>query len=101
MSFKDVNDSINKIMGSMMDLFYPRRCPFCGAIVGKELLCKECKKTLPWCEKIKSGANFKSVTAPLYYEDGFILLFIERAPFASTVCLPSAVKMVTSLSFSP
>ena len=69
MSFKDVNDSINKIMGSMMALFYPRRCPFCGAIVGKELLCDGCKKPLPWCEKVKSGANFKSVTAPLYYED--------------------------------
>ena len=69
MSFKDVNDSINKIMGSMMDLFFPRRCPFCGAIVGKELLCDGCKKMLPWCEKVKSGANFKSVTAPLYYED--------------------------------
>ena len=69
MSFKDVNDSINKIMGSMMDLFFPRRCPFCGAIVGKELLCEACKKTLPWCEKVKSGANFKSVTAPLFYED--------------------------------
>ena len=31
----------------------------------------------------------------------FILLFIERAPLARTVCLPSAVKIVTSLSFSP
>ena len=53
MSFKDVNDSINKIMGSMMDLFFPRRCPFCGAIVGKELLCDGCKKTLP---PMRSGA---------------------------------------------
>lgn len=68
MSFSDVNDSINRVMGGMMDLFFPRKCPFCGAIVGKELLCGDCEKTLPWCEKERNGANFQRVTAPLFYE---------------------------------
>ena len=68
MSFSDVNDSINRVMGGMMDLFFPRKCPFCGAIVGKDLLCGACEKTLPWCEKERNGANFQRVTAPLFYE---------------------------------
>lgn len=69
MSFKDINDSLNKTMRGVMDLFFPRKCPFCGMSVGKELLCDDCRRTLPWCEEERSGAGFGRVTAPLYYGD--------------------------------
>lgn len=69
MSVKDINDSLNKTMRGVMDLFFPRKCPFCDSSVGKELLCCDCRKTLPWCEEERSGAGFGRVTAPLYYED--------------------------------
>ena len=70
MSLADLNEAINKMMGGMMDFFLPRKCPFCGAIVGKELLCQQCRQTLPWCEEERTGPNVDRVTAPLYYEDG-------------------------------
>lgn len=60
----------HKLMGGVMDLLFPRKCPFCGAITGKDVLCQNCEKTLPWCGKERSGANFDCVTAPLYYEEG-------------------------------
>lgn len=70
MSWKDLNDTINRIMGGMMDIFFPRKCPFCGTPTEKELLCGKCKSSLPWCEEERSGAPFGRVTAPLYYENG-------------------------------
>lgn len=60
----------HKLMDGVMDLLFPRKCPFCGAITGKDILCQNCEKSLPWCEKERSGANFQCVAAPLFYEDG-------------------------------
>ncbi len=69
MSWQDVNDAINKTIGGMMDLFFPRKCPFCGTPTGKKLLCEACQKSLPWCEEERTVGSLR-VTAPLYYEDG-------------------------------
>ena len=69
MSWQDVNDAINKTMGGLMDLFFPRKCPFCGTPTGKKLLCDACKNSLPWCDEERTVGSLR-VTAPLYYEDG-------------------------------
>ena len=39
MSLSDINKSLDKAGRSILDFFMPRRCPFCGAVAGKELLC--------------------------------------------------------------
>ena len=62
------SDSLNKMQRSIMDFFFPRKCPFCGAVVGKELLCGDCRKTLPFCSEIVKGSGYGRVTAPLYYQ---------------------------------
>ena len=67
MSAKEFNDSINRVLGGVMNLLYPRKCPFCGAMVGKTLLCRHCEETLPWCEEERRIKSLR-VTAPLYYE---------------------------------
>ena len=64
----DINDSLNRASRSVMDFFFPRKCPFCGAVVGKDLLCGDCRKNLPFCNEIVKGSGFGRVTAPLYYK---------------------------------
>ena len=39
------NDDLNKINSSLMDFFFPRKCPFCGKTTGKQLLCDTCRDT--------------------------------------------------------
>ena len=62
------NDDLNKINSSLMDFFFPRKCPFCGKTTGKQLLCDTCRDTLPRCERVRYGADFGRCAAPLYYE---------------------------------
>ena len=64
----NINDTLNKASHRLMDFFFPRKCPFCGAVVGKELLCENCKKNLPYCNETVTGSGYGSVTAPLYYK---------------------------------
>lgn len=61
------NDSLDKAQRGLLDFFFPRRCPFCGRMAGKELLCETCRDDLPWCHKLRTGA-FGECAAPLYYE---------------------------------
>ena len=63
------NDELNRINDSLLNFFFPRKCPFCGRPAGKALLCNQCAKSLPRCEKIRQGADFGRCAAPLYYED--------------------------------
>lgn len=62
------NDDLNKINSSLMDFFFPRKCPFCGKTTGKQLLCNTCRDTLPRCERVRYGADFGRCAASLYYE---------------------------------
>ena len=62
------NDELNKITDNLLGVFFPRKCPFCGKLTGKTLLCDKCETTLPRCEEIRQGADFGRCTAPLYYE---------------------------------
>ncbi len=62
------NDELNKITDDILSVFFPRKCPFCGKLTGKTLVCDKCETTLPLCGKIRQGADFGRCTAPLYYE---------------------------------
>ena len=63
------NDELNRINDSLLNFFFPRKCPFCGRPAGKALLCDQCAQSLPRCEKVRQGADFGRCAAPLYYED--------------------------------
>lgn len=62
------NDELNKITDNLLGVFFPRKCPFCGKLTGKTLLCETCGAALPRCEEVRQGADFGRCTAPLYYE---------------------------------
>ena len=65
-----LNDELNKLSRGILDFFFPRRCPFCGAVAGKELLCKKCLRSLPFTgEHAVREGTFGRCAAPLYYED--------------------------------
>lgn len=64
------NDTLNKASRGILDFFFPRHCPFCGAPVGKELLCQKCRTALPFTnEHALHTGTFGKCAAPLYYED--------------------------------
>lgn len=63
-----LNLELNRLSDSLLSFFFPRRCPFCGRITGKELLCDSCADTLSRCDKVRQGADFGRCAAPLYYE---------------------------------
>ena len=62
-------DRLNRVQKSVGDLLFPRRCPFCGAIVEKDLLCGTCRRTLPFTEghALRKGP-YGRCAAPLWYE---------------------------------
>lgn len=65
------NDRFNQISRGTMDVLFPRKCPFCGLPIGKELLCASCGKDLPFTEgqAVRRGADYGRCAAPLYYDD--------------------------------
>ena len=74
-------DDLNRAARSVMDFFFPRQCPFCGGIVGRELLCDKCCKTLPYTgEHAVVDGRFGSAAAPLYYE-GAVREAVHRLKF--------------------
>ena len=42
-----INDALDKAQRGLLDFFFPRKCPFCGRVAGRELLCEACKASLP------------------------------------------------------
>ena len=76
MSITDLNEALDKAERGILNFFLPRRCPFCGAVTGKALLCDKCEKSLPYTgERAVEEAGFARCAAPLYY-DGSV-----RKPF--------------------
>ena len=64
------NDKLNETSRGFLHFLFPNKCPFCGAVLGKDgLMCKECEKTLPRCGKLRTGADFGRCAAPFYYEE--------------------------------
>ena len=64
------NDQLNRWGRSVMDFLFPRRCPFCGVIAGKKLMCQHCADTLPFTNEnaVCEGAGFGRCASPFYYE---------------------------------
>lgn len=85
-----LNDELNKLSRGILDFFFPRRCPFCGAVAGKELLCKKCLRSLPFTgEHAVREGTFGRCAAPLYYEDSVreaILQFKFKAKLGGLSC---------------
>lgn len=61
-----------KIFTWLLDLLYPPKCAFCGALVSKERhgCCKKCEKRLPFAKNggCMNGNFFTVCLSPLYYE---------------------------------
>ena len=69
MSITDLNEALDKAERGILNFFLPRRCPFCGAVTGKALLCDKCEKSLPYTgERAVEEAGFARCAAPLYYD---------------------------------
>lgn len=85
-----LNDELNKLSRGILDFFFPHRCPFCGAVAGKELLCKKCLRSLPFTgEHAVREGTFGRCAAPLYYEDRVreaILQFKFKAKLGGLSC---------------
>ena len=85
-----LNDELNKLSRGILDFFFPRRCPFCGAVAGKELLCNKCLRSLPFTgEHAVREGTFGRCAAPLYYEDRVreaILQFKFKAKLGGLSC---------------
>ena len=67
-----INDRLNTFSRGIMDFFFPRKCPFCGVPVGKELVCESCSRDLPFTgdRALRRGAGYGRCASPLYYEAG-------------------------------
>ena len=57
MSITDLNEALDKAERGILNFFLPRRCPFCGAVTGKELLCDKCEKSLPYTRREGGGGG--------------------------------------------
>lgn len=57
------------IRNHIMDLLFPHRCPFCGKVTGRELLCDTCRPKLPDTGgRMVTEGGYGKCAAPLYYE---------------------------------
>ena len=57
------------VRDAVMDLIFPRRCPFCGRITDGALLCPACAAALPVTgEHPTAEGTYGRCAAPLYYE---------------------------------
>ena len=96
------NDWLDKLQRNMLDLFFPRHCPFCGRVVGRELLCGACEKTLPYCREVRTG-SFGRCAAPLYYEGAVreaILAFKFKGRLEALECFGSLMAQTAAETFS-
>lgn len=97
-----VNDRLDRLQRDLLDFFFPRHCPFCGRIVGKELLCGACEKALPYCREVRTG-SFGRCAAPLYYEGAVreaILAFKFKGKLEVLDCFGSLMAQTTAEAFS-
>lgn len=71
MGMSDLNERLNQLEQGALNLLFPRKCPFCNRhIGGRDLICGDCEKTLPYTgDRARRQVSGLRVAAPLYYED--------------------------------
>lgn len=60
------------VIGVVLDLLFPPKCPFCRRVVDGSAVCGACEKSLPWTkgeESLRIGADELLCSAPLFYEE--------------------------------
>jgi len=67
-AIRGISESLDKAQRGLLDLFFPRKCPFCGAVAGKDLLCSKCRDTLPWSRGIREQSGFGRCASTFRYE---------------------------------
>ena len=61
-----------KLTGTLLDLLFPPKCPFCRRVLDAPGMCPECEKTLPLTDEAHSLRELRGgllCTAPLWYEN--------------------------------
>ena len=61
-----------KFLDSLLDLIFPPRCPFCGRVLERTGVCRDCREHLPWTagdDRLRRGADGLVCCAPLWYRD--------------------------------
>ena len=54
---------------TLLNLFFPPKCPFCRRILREASHCPHCAKTLPWNEEpLRRGSGYGVCAVPLRYE---------------------------------
>ena len=61
---------MNHFFESIINLFFPPKCPFCGKVLDEVGICPVCEKDLPWIPEEQVAKTEKDLTcaAPLWYE---------------------------------
>ena len=61
---------MNRFFESLINLFFPPKCPFCGKILDTVGICPKCERSLPWVPEEEVAFTEKDLTcaAPLWYE---------------------------------
>ena len=61
---------MNHFFESIINLFFPPKCPFCGKVLDAVGVCPKCEKDLPWVPEEQVVMTDKDLTcaAPLWYE---------------------------------
>ena len=61
---------MNRFFESLINLFFPPKCPFCGKVLDAVGICSKCEKDLPWLPEEQVVMTDKDLTcaAPLWYE---------------------------------
>ncbi len=63
------NEQLNRWNQEVLNFFFPRHCPFCGCMTGRDLVCAACEKALPITgEQAVQEGPYGRCAAPLYYE---------------------------------
>ena len=61
---------MNHFFESIINLFFPPKCPFCGKVLDAVGICPKCERSLPWVPEEEVVMTDKDLTcaAPLWYE---------------------------------
>ena len=91
------------MLKGIIDILFPRRCPFCGVAVWKELLCGSCRDKLEREAPSTLTLSGTECAAPLYYEDGVrraILRFKFSRKMGALPCFGYLMAQCAAQEFS-